>query len=103
MAASKRPRPANIPKQFQVMGHTITVKRIPKSRWKAGKNCVGYFDPAHLTIAVCSGFAPSAQEQTFWHEVTHCILFALNSPMYENEEFVDQVGGLLQQITSSME
>lgn len=103
MAASKRPRRANIPKQFQVMGHTITVKRIPKSRWKAGKNCVGYFDPAHLTIAVCSGFAPSAQEQTFWHEVTHCILFALNSPMYENEEFVDQVGGLLQQITSSME
>ena len=103
MAASKRPRRANIPKQFQVMGHTIIVKRIPKSRWKAGKNCVGYFDPAHLTIAVCSGFAPSAQEQTFWHEVTHCILFALNSPMYENEEFVDQVGGLLQQITSSME
>lgn len=103
MAASKRPRRANIPKQFQVMGHTITVKLIPKSRWKAGKNCVGYFDPAHLSIAVCSSLAPSAQEQTFWHEVTHCILFALNSPMYENEEFVDQVGGLLQQITSSME
>ena len=103
MAASKRPRRAKIPKKFQVMGHTITVKRIPQSRWKAGKTCVGYFDPAHLTIAVCSGMPASAQEQTFWHEVTHCILFALNSPMYEDEEFVDQVGGLLQQIISSME
>jgi hypothetical protein len=103
MVASKRPRRANIPKQFQVMGHTITVKRIPKSRWKGGKNCVCYFDPAAMTIAVCSSMAASAQEQTFWHEVTHCILFALNSPKYEDEEFVDQVGGLLHQIISSME
>lgn len=103
MAASARTRRPKIPKTFAVMGHTITVKRIPASRWKAGKNCVGYFDPATLTIAVCSGIAPTAQEQTFWHEVTHCLLFALNSPHYENEEFVDQVGGLLHQIVSSLE
>jgi len=103
MAASLTARRAKIPKPFHVMGHTIKVKRIPKTRWKAGKNCVGYFDPASMTIAVCSSMAASAQEQTFWHEVTHCILFALNSPSYENEEFVDQVGGLLHQIVSSME
>lgn len=103
MAARMSAKRAKIPKSFHVMGHTITVKRIPKNRWKAGKNCVGYFDPATLTIAVCSSIAASAQEQTFWHEVTHCILFALNSPAYENEEFVDQVGGLLHQIISSME
>ncbi|MEY5099051.1 MAG: hypothetical protein RJA36_1770 [Pseudomonadota bacterium] len=103
MAASARKRRPKIPKTFAVMGHTITVKRIPASRWKAGKSCVGYFDPATLTIAVCAGIAPTAQEQTFWHEVTHCLLFALNSPHYENEEFVDQVGGLLHQIVSSLE
>ena len=103
MAASPKTRRAQIPKAFHVMGHTITVKRIPKTRWKAGKNCVGYFDPAAMTIAVCSSMATSAQEQTFWHEVTHCILFALNSPKYEDEEFVDQIGGLLHQIITSME
>lgn len=103
MAASERTRRARIPKSFKVMGHTITVRRIPKSRWKAGKNCVGYFDPASLTIAVCSGIAPSAQEQTFWHEVTHCVFFALNSPNYEDEELVDQIGSLLHQIVSSMD
>jgi hypothetical protein len=103
MAASGTKRRAKIPARFKLMGHTITVKRIPASRWKAGKTCVGYFDPATLTIAVCSGIAASGQEQTFWHETVHAIFFALNSPLYENEELVDQIGSLLHQIVSSME
>jgi hypothetical protein len=103
MAASKQSRRPKIPKQFQIMGHTVIVKRIPSSKWKAGKNCIGYFNPANMTVAICSTAAASTQEHTFWHEVTHCILFALNSPSYENEEFVDQVGGLLHQIVTSME
>lgn len=94
---------ARIPKRFHLMGHTITVKLIPRTRWKAGKNCVGYFDPASLTIAVCSSIAPTAQEQTFWHEVTHALFFALNSDLYEDEQLVDQLGGLLHQVISSME
>ena len=94
---------ARIPKRFHLMGHTITVKRIPATRWKAGKACVGYFDPATLTIAVNSGIAATAQEQTFWHEVTHALFFALNSDLYENEQLVDQLGGLLHQVISSME
>lgn len=84
------------------MGHTITVRRVPPSKWKAG-DCVGYFDPARMLIAVCTGATASTQEQTFWHEVTHAILYCLGSPSYGNEEFVDQVGGLIHQIVSSSE
>lgn len=103
MAASSASKRARIPKSFKVMGHTVTVKRIPPSRWKAGKQCAGWFDPKTLTIAICTGGAQTTQEQTFWHEVTHVIFFALNNPLYENEELVDQIGGLLHQIQSSME
>jgi len=103
MAARKQAKRARIPKQFHLMGHTITVKRIPAARWKAGKDCVGYFDPATLTIAVCSSISASGQEQTFWHETVHAIFFALNSPLYENEELVDQIGSLLHQIVTSLE
>lgn len=84
------------------MGHTVTVSRLPPSKWTAG-NCVGFFDPHKMRISICSGAALSAQEHTFWHETVHVILYLLNSDLYEHERFVDQVGGLIHQITSSSE
>lgn len=103
MAASVPTRRARIPRSFTIMGHTIEVRRIPRARWKAGKDCLGFFDPANMVIAVCSTACVTTQEHTFWHEVTHAIYYCLGSPEYANEEHVDQVGGLLHQIVSSME
>ena len=84
------------------MGHTITVRRLPPSRWKMAE-AVGFFDPAKMVIGVCTGASVSTQEQVFWHEATHAILYCLGSPEYGDEEFVDQVGGLIHQIISSSE
>ena len=93
---------ARIPRRFKVMGHTVTVRRISKTKWRH-KDCVGYFDPQQMVIAVCTGSSKTTQEQCFWHEATHAMLYCLGSPHYSDEEFVDQLGGLLHQITSSME
>ena len=82
------------------MGHTIAVKRLPLSRWKH-KDCVGYFDPQKMVIAICPASTVTAQEQTFWHEATHAMLYCLGSPDYANEALVDQLGGLIHQITST--
>ena len=82
------------------MGHTIAVKRLPLSRWKH-KDCVGYFDPQKMVIAIGTATTVTAQEQTFWHEATHAMLYCLGSPDYANEALVDQLGGLIHQITST--
>lgn len=98
-ARSKKPR---IPKVFKVMGHTITVRKLPPSRWKM-KDAVGYFDPQRMVIGICTGAGASTQEQIFWHEATHAMLYCLGSPEYGDEQFVDQMGGLIQQIIVSSE
>ena len=92
--------PARIPRRFQLMGHTITVRRVPKARWKH-KDCCGYFDPAKMIIAVCTGPSISSQEQIFWHEATHAMLYCLGMPEYDNEQLVDQLGGLIHQIVTT--
>jgi hypothetical protein len=91
---------ARIPRRFKVMGHTVTVRRLPLSRWKHA-DCVGYFDPQKMVIAICTASTVTAQEQCFWHEATHAMLYCLGSPDYANEALVDQLGGLIHQITST--
>lgn len=88
-----------IPSSFKLMGHTITVNLIPPIRWKH-KGAVGMFNTETLTIDVLKR-PGTITEQTFLHELMHAVLYALNSPLYENEELVDQVGGMLHQAITS--
>lgn len=91
-----------IPRAFELMGHRITVRRIPPSKWKMA-DAVGYFDPARMAIGLCTGASASTQEQAFWHEAMHAMLYCLGSPDYGNEQFVDQMGGLIHQLFVSSE
>ena len=107
MAARARPTSsrsvkARIPTAFSLMGHRIRVRRIPPSKWKMA-DAVGYFDPARMSIGVCTGASVSTQEQAFWHEAMHAVLYCLGSPDYGNEQFVDQMGGLIHQLVTSAE
>lgn len=93
-----------IPRAFQLMGHRITVQRVAKAKWPAElAEAVGYFDPSRMTIGLCLGDSPSTQEQAFWHEAVHAMLYVLGSPDYGNEQFVDQMGGLIHQAVRSSE
>jgi hypothetical protein len=85
----------NIPSTFRLMGHTFTVELIPPIRWKR-KGAVGWFDQNTLTLEVLKR-PGTITEQTFLHEFMHAVFYVLNNPLYENEELVDQVGGLLHQ------
>ena len=90
-----------IPKSFRLMGHTITVTVIPRKLWTF-EDCVGLFDPATNSIYVLRQ-SKSQTAHSFWHEATHAMLFYLNHKLYGNEQFVDNIGGMIAQIIDSAE
>ncbi len=89
-----------IPKSFKVLGHTIKVIIVNVSEWKHPE-CVGYFDPEHSRIVIKRCRPASLMHHTFWHEVIHVILNAINHKLYADESFVDNMGGVLAQIVES--
>ena len=95
------------PKTMQIGNHKYRIQTVTFMPRKGVMGTVQYdFGTIQLASHSNTTTKPYSKEQrqeTFWHEVTHCILFALNSPKYEDEEFVDQIGGLLHQIITSME
>lgn len=82
------------------MGHTISVEVIPRKRWTL-TDCVGIFDPAKNHIAILRQPKASQTAHCFWHEATHAMLYFMGHKLYSNENFVDQIGGLLAQIMES--
>ena len=87
------------PAQFRLMGHTITVEMYPPIKWKFG-DCLGWFNPKDMKIGILKR-PGTVSEQTFIHELTHAILYCMNSDHYEDEEFVDTFAGLLHQAATS--
>lgn len=85
-----------IPRQFKVVGHTVKVHVILPGQWKH-PDCVAFFDPEKSAIYLKRRSA-SLTRQAFWHEAVHAALSAINHPLYEDEVFVDNLGGLLAQI-----
>jgi len=37
----------------------------------------------------------SKMQETFWHELTHAILYEMDHPLYRNEQFVTKFSTLL--------
>lgn len=86
-----------IPKSFQLLGHTINVRVIPRSKWRHGKNVVGIWIPDKLRIDLLSDPIETQLQATFCHELTHALLDMMNHELSHNEVFVDNLGGLLMQ------
>ena len=87
-----------IPKGFQILGHTIKVNitdNIPEGsvgEWKGNQQTIS-IRPAS------KDFPKSLQEQTFWHEVMHCIFSMLSYDEYDkDEQLVDRISQCLHQI-----
>lgn len=91
-----------IPTRFQLLGHTITVKVIPKSRWRH-KGCVGIWMPDKLRIDLLSNSEVTVLQQVFTHELTHAMLDMISHDLSADERFVDQLGHLLQQALTTFE
>jgi hypothetical protein len=91
-----------IPKSFELLGHTITVKVINKRDWKYDGEW-GWWDPGRNEILLVR--QPRTQlRHSFWHEAGHAILDLMgHTKLSANEAFVDQLGGLLAQLMDSAE
>lgn len=96
-----------IPKSFQLLGHTITVRIVSKRDWDAlveevddaenmDESDVGYWIPDSDLIVIKRQSKPQMLH-TFTHELTHAVLYYMNSGLWTDEVFVDNFGGLLAQ------
>lgn len=90
-----------IPKSFKLMGHTVAVHLVDKKDWKY-EDDLGYWDPDKNEIWIMRQTRTQLRH-TFWHEVMHAVLDAISHKLAREEQFVDQVGGLLTQIMDTAE
>lgn len=93
-----------LPKQFQLMGHTIKVCVVSKKKWQHGDDAVGCWIPDAYRIEILNTAKGSARQQIFTHEAFHAMLdLAAYDELSKDESFVDQMGHLLQQMLTTME
>lgn len=79
-----RPRLMKIPESFQVLGHTVTVLKVPQSELirmdleetpdSDSEVISGMYSHVTKTIYLDVALEGDNLEQTFLHEKTHCIL-----------------------------
>ena len=71
-------------------------------------SCHGRLKPTLRNIEVFSGpkrspRTPTAIRQTFWHEVTHAILYDMQHDLWDNEYFVEEFSKRLSQAIDTSE
>lgn len=91
-----------IPKTFQLMGHTITVRVVAEKDW-TDDDAVGLWNPQNLLIQIRGGMPDQRTQQAFCHELVHAILCHFSHPLNTDEAFVDTFAGLLHQAWTSIE
>lgn len=93
-----KPKPVKKIRSYTLGGTTWRVKHHKKM----GK-LFGLCDPSETTIHLCVGTPDSPNsadniESTFYHEVTHSILFQMGElELYGNERFIDTFSSFLLQ------
>lgn len=91
-----------IPKSFQLMGQTYSVRIVPKPEWKDPED-VGVLDGAAREILILKA-DKATMEQVWLHEVEHAILVAMGrDKLSKDEAFIDVHAAMLHQILTSME
>lgn len=92
-----------VPKSIQLLGHTITIKVVNRKDWEAltdeyeeMEDSVGWWVPDDNLIVLLRQ-SRSQMLHSLYHELTHAVLYYMNNPLWRDETFVDQFGGLLAQ------
>lgn len=95
----------NIPKKLKVGSVDYEVKIVER----CGDDDFGLFKCCQSRIEISNkagGYEvpKSRQQQTFFHELTHAILFAMRKDnLYEDESFVNTFASFLSEAISTME
>lgn len=89
----------NIPIRIRVGTKMYSVDVVESMR---RKHTMGrtYYDMERIEIAKRSNatgreYSNDEIDDTFWHELTHAILYDMNNPLYNNEKFVTEFAGHL--------
>jgi Zn-dependent peptidase ImmA (M78 family) len=86
-----------IPKKFKLMGAEYTVNLVGPKKWPDDE-AVGLCNFLNQEISILSAVSEVQQQQTFCHELVHCILDKMGeNDLNDNEQFVDLFGSLLHQ------
>lgn len=56
-----------LPKSIPILGHKIKIKVVNTNEW------AGLWDYSVNTIFISINQSPEQMEETFWHEINHCI------------------------------
>lgn len=80
-----------IPKKFTLGAVNWTVEEVDSL-----VNAMGATFLAESKVQILKGLKQDVKEQTFYHELVHCILYALGK-MQHDEEFVDSFAVMLHQ------
>ena len=86
-----------IPKQFDILGHTIEV--VMRDDLQDDAECDGRFVACKNRIELQTGHAFSYTLATFWHECMHAIASHMGmKDINDNEEQIDKLGQGVAQI-----
>jgi hypothetical protein len=80
-----------IPKEITVGKKTYKITR-PQTIQDPSAYGRTYFDENRIELALYDNrgntYAPEEVDDTFWHELVHCILYDMGHDLCENERFV---------------
>ena len=89
----------NIPIRIRVGAKMYSVDVVESMRQKREMGEVRY-DQRKISIAQRSNvsgrkYNDDEMNDTFWHELTHAILYDMDNPLYNNEKFVTEFSARL--------
>lgn len=83
----------NIPKTVKVGNNNYWVHKKPRDKQKFGRIYYG------TRAIVINQRSPAEDRNTFWHELTHAILYEMNNGLCHDEtfvtEFADKLNGAI--------
>lgn len=88
-----------LPRKIKVGDRWYSVEIVETMQRRAQMGCV-YYGPGIVEIATKSNttnkpYSKSEVRDTFWHELTHAILYDMGSTLYKNEKFVTRFASRL--------
>jgi predicted SprT family Zn-dependent metalloprotease len=90
----------DLPKKVKVGDRWYSVEIVETMQRKATMGYV-YYGTGKIEVATKSNavedwnYSKEEMSETFWHELTHAILYDMGSSMYKNERFVTRFANRL--------
>lgn len=88
-----------LPRKIKVGDRWYSVEIVETMQRRAQMGCV-YYGSGIVEIATKSNttnkpYSKAEVSDTFWHELTHAILYDMGSTLYKNEKFVSRFANRL--------